>query len=372
MNSVLGIIIKLFLTIFISVIVTPFIKMLAFKIGATDEPDARRVNTKTMPTMGGLAIYITFIFSSLVIFRDYIPLNYILPIISGATVIVITGVLDDIKELSPKLKLLGIVLAACIIYFWAGFKIGSIQVPFLGTLSFGWLSFPITIIWITAITNAINLIDGLDGLASGVSIIALTTTGIIAYFFIHQSNFHITLTIFILLASIVGFFPYNFQPASIFLGDTGALLLGFMISVMSLQGLKNVTFVSVITPLVILGVPITDTVFAIIRRYINNQPISSADKMHLHHRLLSLGFSHRGAVLTIYGLALIFSFTSLLYNYANILGAILLTILLLLGLELFVELIGLVGPNRQPLLHIISYIGSKEYREKYKTKKNKK
>lgn len=369
-NSVLGLIIRLFLTLFIAVILTPLVRMLAFKIGATDKPGPRRINKTVMPTMGGLAIYLTFVLATLIVFRPFIPFDYILPIIVSSTVIVLTGVIDDVKELSPKKKLIGILIAALIVYFWADIRLEHFQLPFLGELNLGIFSLPVTLLWITAITNAVNLIDGLDGLASGVSMIALTTMGIIANFFILRTDFHITLTIFILVACIAGFFPYNFHPAKIFLGDTGALFLGFMISVMSLQGLKTVTFISLISPLVILGVPITDTLYAIIRRKVNNKPISSADKMHLHHRLLSMGFTHRGAVLTIYGLALIFSFTALVYNYTSFWGAVLLTIILLLGLELFVELIGLVGPNRQPLLHVISYIGSKNYRECYKENKD--
>lgn len=364
MNPVLGIIIKLFLTLFLSLIITPLVRALAFKIGATDKPDARRVNTEVMPTIGGLAIFLSFVISSLIIFRDYIAVSYILPIIIGAGIIIITGIIDDTRELSPKMKLVGIIAAACVIYFFADIKMADFTVPFFGTINLGWLSFPVTIIWIMAITNAVNLIDGLDGLASGVSMIALSTMGIIANFFIHSSDFHITLSIFILIASIAGFFPYNFQPAKIFLGDTGALFLGFMIAVMSLQNLKNVTLISLVTPVIILGVPITDTIYAIIRRYVNNKPISSADKMHLHHRLLSLGFTHRGAVLTIYGLAIVFSFTGLVFSYTNTWGAILLVIVLVLGLELFVELIGLVGPNRQPLLYLLGYLGGKRSEKK--------
>lgn len=369
MNFMYSVIFKLFSTFILSLIVTPLIRLLAFKIGATDKPDARRVNTTTMPTMGGLGIFISFAISSCFFFPGLIPTTYILPIILGATVIIITGIIDDTKELSPKKKLLGIVIAALIIYYIANIRIDSFTLPFIGHIQLGWLSLPITVIWIVAITNAVNLIDGLDGLASGVSIIALATIGTIGYFFLHADNIYIPIVIFVLVASIAGFFPYNFQPASIFLGDTGALFLGFMISVLSLQGLKNATLITLISPLVILGVPITDTVFAIIRRYVNKQPISSADKMHLHHRLLSLGFSHRGAVLTIYCLALIFSFTALLYNYTNVGGAIFLTIALLLGLELFVELIGLVGPNHQPLIYLLKLVGNKSFREEKLKKK---
>ncbi|OJH00118.1 glycosyl transferase, group 4 family protein [Enterococcus termitis] len=357
------IVIRLFLTFILSLIVTPIIKLLAFRIGAYDAPGERRVNTKNMPTAGGLGIYFVFSFSCLVMFQSIIPTDYILPIILAAGIVVATGLIDDIYELSPKKKTLGILLGALVIYFFGkDIRIEMITLPFLGQIDLSWFSLPLTLFWILAITNAINLIDGLDGLASGVSIISLATIGVIGYFFLHAKTVYIPIVIFVLVASIAGFFPYNFYPAKIFLGDTGALFLGFMIAVMSLQGLKNATFITVITPMIILGVPITDTVYAIIRRLMNKRPISSADKMHLHHRLLSLGFTHKGAVMTIYGLALVFSFVALLFSYASQLASILLIVFSAIGLELFIEMIGLVGENHQPLMYILRMFGNREFR----------
>lgn len=357
------IVIRLFLTFILSLIVTPIIKLLAFRIGAYDAPGERRVNTKIMPTAGGLSIYFVFAFSCLVMFQSIIPVDYIWPIILGAGIVVATGLIDDIYELSPKKKTLGILLGALVIYFVADIRIDAVTLPFLGHIDLRWFSLPLTLFWILAITNAINLIDGLDGLASGVSIISLTTIGVIGYFFLHAKTVYIPIVIFILVASIAGFFPYNFYPAKVFLGDTGALFLGFMIAVMSLQGLKNATFITVITPMIILGVPITDTVYAIIRRLMNKRPISSADKMHLHHRLLSLGFTHKGAVMTIYGLALVFSFVALLFSYASNVASILLIVFSAIGLELFIEMIGLVGENHQPLMYILRMFGNREFRQ---------
>lgn len=358
-----GTIVKLFATFLISLILTPLVKLLAFRIGAVDQPGERRINETVMPTMGGFAIYLAFVFSCLVFFKNIISFDYIFPIILGATVVMLTGLVDDVKPLSPRMKMLGILVGALIIYFVADIRMDSFVLPFVGEIQLGKWSLVFTILWIAAITNAINLIDGLDGLASGVSMIALFTIGVIGYFFLHPSTTYISIVMFVLVASIAGFFPYNFFPAKIFLGDTGALFLGFMISVLSLQSLKNATFISLITPLIILGVPITDTVFAMIRRLMNKKPITSADKMHLHHRLLSLGFTHRGAVLTIYGIAFIFSFLALLYTYTNRLGSIFLTIGLLFGLELFVELIGLTGTSYQPLLYCLRLFGNKEFRD---------
>lgn len=354
---------RLFITMIVSLILTPIIKLISFKIGAVDRPGDRRINTKTMPTAGGLSIFLSFFFALLWEFRAMIPFDYVWPMLLGAAIVVVTGLLDDIFELTPMQKTLGLTLAALEIYFVAGIKISTVSIPYLGVFDLGWLGLPMTILWILAITNAVNLIDGLDGLASGVSIISLTTIGIISYFFLPNSV-EVPMVIFTLIAAIVGFFPYNFYPATIFLGDTGALFLGFMISVLSLQGLKNATFITVVTPMLILGVPITDTVYAMIRRKFNKQKISSADKMHLHHRLLSLGFTHRGTVLTIYALAMVFSFIALLMNYASNTAIILLIISTGFGIELFIELIGLVGENRQPLMCALKFLGNRRFRQK--------
>ena len=359
---------RLFITMIVSLILTPIIKLISFKIGAVDRPGDRRINTKTMPSAGGLSIFLAFSFALLWEFRTMIPFNFVWPILLGATIVVITGLLDDIFELSPMQKLIGLTFAALEIYFVAGIKISTVTIPYFGFIDLGWFALPMTLIWILAITNAVNLIDGLDGLASGVSIISLTTIGIISYFFL--PNFvEVPMVIFTLIAAIIGFFPYNFYPATIFLGDTGALFLGFMISVLSLQGLKNATFISVLTPMFILGVPITDTVYAMIRRKFNKQKISSADKMHLHHRLLSLGFSHRGTVLTIYALALVFSFIALLMNYASNTAIVLLIISTGFGIELFIELIGLVGENRQPLMCALKFLGNRRFRQSVLTER---
>ncbi|EOT40316.1 glycosyltransferase family 4 protein [Enterococcus columbae] len=353
-------------TMMLSVVLTPLVKLLAFQIGAVDQPGARRINKKVMPTIGGLAIFIAFTFGCFLQFHNYAFMHRVWGILFGAVIVVVTGLIDDVKELSPGQKSIGLLLAALEIYFIAGLRMDTISIPFIGMFHLGWFSLPMTVIWIFAITNAVNLIDGLDGLAAGVSMIALSTIGIVSFFFLPDAiGPFMAMFIFLLVAAILGFFPYNFHPATIFLGDTGALFLGFMISVVSLQGLKNVTFISVLTPMFILGVPITDTVFAIIRRKFNKQPISSADKMHLHHRLLSLGFSHRGAVLTIYGLALTFAFIALLMNYASKPAIVLMVVFTTIGLELFIELIGLVGENRQPLLKTLKFFGNSEYRHEY-------
>lgn len=344
-------------TTILSLLITPMVKKLAFLIGAVDLPDKRRVNTKAMPTIGGVAIYVSYFIA--LFFLQPLEFSTVLPMFVGATIIIITGVIDDVKEISPLAKVAGIVAAALVIYFYADIRMELINIPFLGYWQLGWLSFPLTVIWILGFTNAINLIDGLDGLATGVTIIALTTMGVIGFFFLTFGNVEIAIVVFTLAAAALGFLPYNFYPASIFLGDTGALFLGFMVSIISLQGLKNVTVISLIIPIIILGIPITDTLYAILRRKLNKLPISSADKHHMHHRLMSLGLSHRQTVLMIYCLALIFSIIALLYPLSTIWGLILLSISVLVGLELFVEIIGLVGEDRRPLINRIKKISDK-------------
>ncbi|WP_373713483.1 glycosyltransferase family 4 protein [Streptococcus sp.] len=378
-------IIVLISTLVLSAIATPLVRFLAFKIGAVDNPNARRINKVPMPTAGGLAVFIAFSVSVLFFLPGIIKylnvngvyIHYVLPLVLAGGIIIVTGLIDDVKELKPLPKMTGILIAATIIWLWTDFRFDDFKIPFGGPLIHfpSWVSFFLTVLWIVAITNAVNLIDGLDGLVSGVSIISLTTMGIVSYFFLHDSNIFLPLTIFILVVSIAGFLPYNYHPAIIYLGDTGALFIGFMIGVLSLQGLKNSTAVAVVTPMIILGVPITDTVVAIIRRHLSGKKFYEADRMHLHHRLLSMGLTHRGTVLVIYAISFIFSLTSLLLNVSSRLGGVLLMVFLLLGVLILSEMVGIFGENRTPLLNTLRFIGNSSYRqeaiEKWKARRSK-
>ncbi|WP_371261636.1 glycosyltransferase family 4 protein [Alkalibacterium sp. 20] len=340
-------------TMIFSLILTPLFKRLADKWDIVDDPEpkVRRIHEKRMPTMGGIIIYLSFYLATF--FLVPIPYNQLIPLFAASSVIIITGIIDDLFELSPLLKLLGIITAASLIYFYGDVALETMTFPYLGTIEFGSFQLPFTILWIVGFTNAINLIDGLDGLASGISMIALTTMGIIGFFFLTIEEISISVMIFILVAAIAGFWPYNFYPASIFLGDTGALFLGFMISVFSLQGLKNATLISLGLPIIILGIPVTDTLFAMIRRKLNKQSIATADKSHIHHRFMSIGLSHKQTVLAIYSVSAIFSIIALLYNFSTLIGSVLLTLFVIIGVILFVELIGLVGEDKHPILNII-------------------
>ncbi|MEK4228411.1 glycosyltransferase family 4 protein [Solibacillus sp. FSL H8-0538] len=335
-----------------SILLTPLVKRLAFRIGAVDAPNYRKVHARIMPRLGGLAIYCAFIIGFIFLkLTTGFESKYAYAILIAATIVVITGVIDDMREISAKAKLLGQIIAACIVVFAGGIQINEINLPFGGEpLAFGWLSIPLTILWIVGITNAINLIDGLDGLAAGVSTIALVTLAAMAML---MGNGFVIAMASILAAASIGFLFYNFHPAKIFMGDTGALFLGFMISVFALLGFKNVTVISLIIPIIMLGVPISDTFFAIVRRVRMKQKWSDPDKSHLHHRLLDLGFSHRQTVLLIYGIAIMFGLAAIIFSMAKVWGAILLITVILVILELFVEIIGLAGKNYKPLLNLV-------------------
>ena len=353
-------------TFLIAIVGTPLVRSLAFRVGAVDNPNARRINKKPMPSAGGLAIFLAFVLATLVFMPMIIQkdvwhisyFRYILPVVVGGAIVVLTGFIDDIFELKPLPKMLGIVIGAVIVWAFTDFRFDSFKIPFGGpVIQFGpVLTLILTVLWIAAITNAINLIDGLDGLVGGVSIISLMTMGVISYFFLYDTDIFLNLTIFVLVAAIIGFFPYNYHPAIIYIGDTGALFIGFMIGVLSLQGLKNATAVAILSPVIILGV-------AIVRRKLSGRPAMEADKMHLHHRLLAMGFTHRGAVLVVYAIATLFSLIALLLNVSSRLGGILLLLSLLLGMEILIEGLEIWGIGRTPLFNFLKFIGNSDYRQ---------
>lgn len=355
-----------------SILLTPLVKKLAFKIGATDKPNQRKVHVKIMPRLGGLAIYISFLIGIMIIQpieKFHLPLlhpsdNIHLGIVLGSLIIILTGAFDDVKEISPKVKLLGQIMASFIVVVLGDLRVEFINLPFGGgQLDFGMLSTPITMVWIIGITNAINLIDGLDGLAAGVSTIALFAIAGMAFI---MGNPYVMVIALIAAVSTLGFLVYNFHPAKIFMGDTGALFLGFLISVLSLLGFKNVTFISLIIPVIILGVPISDTFFAIIRRLVNKQPLSAPDKSHLHHCLLRSGFSHRQTVLLIYAMSALFALAAFIFSQATIRGSVVILLAILIIIELIVEKIGLVRDDYKPLLKFFS--GLKPMRMKPRNK----
>lgn len=299
----------------LSLAFSPAAIRLAPKIGAMDIPkDARRMHTKAMPRFGGMAIFIGTTVT-LIVFAS--QNEKILPVIIGGTLIYILGVVDDLKNLPAKVKF-GIQLLVAILMYAMGLRIHFITDYFgEGVLHFGTaVCFIVTVLWIVGITNTINLIDGLDGLAAGTAAISSLSIAYVAY--IHGDQYGMMIVCLAMLAlagSCIGFLPFNFYPAKIFMGDGGSLFLGFMIAALSVVGpLKRSTIIAVVVPVLVLGIPIFDTFFAILRRVVNRRPIMEADKGHLHHRLMALGYGQRRAVLMLYGISAIMGMAAVLVS----------------------------------------------------------
>lgn len=343
-----------FLTLLASLLVTPMLIHFIKKYNITDKPNFRKIHKNPIPTLGGLAIFASFLIGLLILQPEN---KYHLAIVAGAFIIVIIGVLDDLFDLSPKIKMAGQIAAAVLVVFWGGLQMSFVNLPFGGTLEFGLFSSIITIFWIVGVTNAINLIDGLDGLAAGVSSIALLTLAGMAMV---MQNIYVASMALILFFATVGFLRYNFHPAKIFMGDTGALFLGYMISVLSLLGFKNVTLISFVIPIFILGVPIADTLIAMIRRKVNKKPISSPDSSHLHHRLVKMGFSHTQTVLFIYGLSIMFSLAAFMFSMTTTWGSVLIFFISLLAIQILVENLELISANYKPLTNLLKGLKHKD------------
>lgn len=338
------IIIALLISFLVTLTVTPLVKKLAVKIGAMDKPNGRKIHKELTPRLGGLAIFIGAFFSLLYAQPSH---EHFSGIALGAFIILLTGIIDDIYDIKPIIKLSGQLIAAiCVVT--SGLIIDKITLPLIGTVNFEGFSFIITILWIVGITNAINLIDGLDGLAAGVSTIALTSILIMAIMDYRTAVVYICIA---LIGSNLGFLVHNFYPAKIFMGDSGSLFLGYVISVVSMLGLfKNVAILSFIIPIIILGIPIFDTIFAIIRRARSGQKLMEADKKHLHYQLLNAGLSHRAAVLVIYGISTVFGILAILFSNSTLFTSIIILIITLLIIHIIAEMVGLVGQGKQPVL----------------------
>lgn len=291
------IILAFIVALIVAILVTPLTKKLAIRLGVFDEPDARKVHKGTMTRLGGLGIYCGFL-AGVLVYGEYSTLMW--GIILSCTIIVGVGFIDDVKNISPKMKLLG-QLAGAVVLMLFGVHLEYLTNPVNGNLiDLGFWGYPITLFWLAGITNAVNLVDGLDGLASGVSGIAALSLAVVSL--AKGVSLSGALAI-ILVGGILGFLRYNFHPAKLFMGDCGSLFLGFLMGVLSLLGLlEGATIISLFIPIMVLGIPILDTMFAIVRRKLNHKPIFEADKGHLHHQLLDRGLGHKDTVLLIYGI----------------------------------------------------------------------
>jgi UDP-GlcNAc:undecaprenyl-phosphate GlcNAc-1-phosphate transferase len=334
----------------LALLVTPLVRKCAFKLGALDRPDQRKVHKKVMPRLGGLAIYFSFIVVTLLTL-DITP--QIIGLLVGGSLIILVGFIDDTKGLSPGLKLAGqIAAAAAIVPF--GLKVEFLTNPFSEELiTLGLLTIPVTVIWIVSVTNAVNLIDGLDGLAGGTTFISALTLAAVVWIETaaaggSRGQSDAIVLALILAASIIGFLRYNFYPAKIFLGDSGSMYLGFSMAALSIMGMaKSATFISVIIPVVILGIPLLDTIFAIVRRYFGRRPIFQPDKEHLHHRLIQMGLSHRQAVLSIYGVCVVLGLSAITLTLISPKQAAIFLVVLSTVILLVANKIGVTGALRQ-------------------------
>ncbi|MBR5554203.1 MAG: undecaprenyl/decaprenyl-phosphate alpha-N-acetylglucosaminyl 1-phosphate transferase [Clostridia bacterium] len=320
----LYVIIALICSACIAFTMTPIARVLAFKIGAVDIPkDSRRMHRVAMPLLGGVAIFTAFVVTVLA-FCD-LKENYriILGLLGGASIIVATGILDDKFSLNPFLKLFLQIVAALVVAL-CGITIDNVGIfNSNGELfSLGSFSIPITVIWIVAVTNAVNLIDGLDGLSCGVSTISALSILVSSFFMTDVPPIAILLTA-ILAGSCLGFLPYNFNPAKIFMGDTGSMFLGFTLSTISVIGVfKTDAIIAYWVPFIAFAVPLFDTTFAFVRRILQGKSPFSADRGHIHHKLIDMGFNQKQSVTILYAISAIFGIASMLWAINRPIGGI--------------------------------------------------
>jgi UDP-GlcNAc:undecaprenyl-phosphate GlcNAc-1-phosphate transferase len=298
---------------------TPLVRWLALVSGAVDMPGVRRVHTGQVPRMGGVAIVIGFftplaalyVLSAPVARTLFATKTMMAGLLISALLVIAVGLLDDIRGVGAKYKLLVQILAATAAYA-CGMRIAAIDLPWVGAFQLGWFAWPATVVWFVAIMNAINLIDGLDGLAAGVVFFACLTNFVVAAL---AGNVLILFVSASLGGAAVGFLFYNFNPARVFMGDTGSMFLGFVLAAAPLLGAlsqKTMTLVGIVVPILALGLPITDMLLTIGRRFFARRSIFAADRGHIHHRLLDIGLTHRRAVLCLYMASVAFTALALI------------------------------------------------------------
>ncbi len=299
-----------FISLVVALALTPLVRVSASRFGLLDHAlSSRKIHGKPVPRLGGVAIVVAFYVPLVALFFFDTGVGRLLwgqptralSLILGGLAIAALGTFDDLKGSGARTKFAVQVLVAALMWF-ADYRIDVIATPF-GTLDVGILGFPLTLLWIVGVTNALNLIDGLDGLATGV---ALAAGGTI--FWVSTNNHRALMALFMacLGGALLGFLRYNFHPASIFMGDSGSLFVGFILATTALETHeKSTTAVALLVPLVALGLPIGDTLLAMTRRVVRGQPVFASDRGHIHHRLMARGLSHRATVLALYGISVV-------------------------------------------------------------------
>ena len=330
----------------VALVVTPLVILLANKTGAMDAPDARKVHKKPIPRIGGLAIYAGFMAAIIFVAArfgfDAESIKETVGLTLSGSLIVAVGLIDDYKNLPAKVKLLGQIIAAAVLVLIFDVRIDFVTDPFGDYIYLEWFALPATMFWLVGLTNTVNLIDGLDGLAAGVAAIASFTILLIAL----EQNFILVAVMTAALAgAAVGFLKYNFHPAQIFMGDTGSMFLGFMLAGISVTGaVKSVATIALIVPIFALGLPILDTTFAIVRRVRGGVPIFKPDKGHLHHRLLSVGFTQRQAVLLMYVISALFGLSAIALTAVSYQIAVLILFVVIVAIIYGVRKLGIARP----------------------------
>jgi UDP-GlcNAc:undecaprenyl-phosphate/decaprenyl-phosphate GlcNAc-1-phosphate transferase len=302
---------------------TPLVRNIAVRRGALDQASGgRKVHVRPTPRLGGIAIVAAFLLPLIALFfvdseigrRFYGSQLQSLGMLVGGIAIAALGIYDDLKGANAKLKFL-VQFGVALVMYWCGFQINRIATPFGMDIELGALALPFTMLWIAGVINAVNLIDGLDGLAGGIALIAVTSTGVIAALRGDALTLLVTAT---LAGAVLGFLRYNFNPASIFMGDTGSMFLGFVLATTGVRAnVQASTAVSVLVPILALGIPITDTLLAMARRAASGVPLFSADRGHIHHRLLDVGLSHRQTVLLLYGVSAVLGAAAVVVAYLS-------------------------------------------------------
>lgn len=344
-------------TFILSLILVPTVGKVSKQLGIIAHTNKRTIHKGVIARTGGYGIYMSFLIGTMIFLKTDTQINAML---IGGFIMFLTGFYDDIHDLSPKLKLLGQIIAALVVIIYGDIVLKGFSLPFLPDSVSYIFAIMITILWIVGISNAINLIDGLDGLCAGISIIVLVTISLTSLTYGRSDISSLSL---LLAGAIGGFLVFNFHPASIFLGDCGALFIGFMIAVISLLGFgyKSSSFFTLGAPIVVLMVPIMDTFIAIIRRKVHHKSFSEADRNHLHHKLMfSLELGQTKSVLILYAVTVLFSLCSYLYLFDKV-GATILFIALMLLFELFVEATNMIDRKYKPFLTILNIFIKSEY-----------
>lgn len=329
-----------------SALLTPLVRRLSYRLGLYDPPNARKIHEHAVPRTGGVAMVLAFLVpivgialtTAAVGQQVYENINFVVGIVVGGVAIMLVGLADDLKGLGAKKKLL-LQLVVASFAFALGFRIESVSLPFGGELEMGFFSYFITMLWIVGIVNALNLIDGLDGLAAGIAFLVLLFN--FALGFANDSIF-VCLIAASLAGAIVGFLFYNFNPASIFMGDAGSMFIGYVLALGAMNsGQKSSTTVALIAPIVAMGVPIMDTLFSMVRRFLERRPIFSPDRGHIHHRLLAMGINHRRVVLLLYLFSIVLVLVAALVQFGQTWQVGLGLVLMVVFLLIFARLIGL-------------------------------